>query len=157
MKILIALIFAAFLSSAFAQPYQLSPNAPQDKPLPATLEQRQRLDAAIQPLMKQARASYPDAKRRFLAGLPQGETFFVTANLRDQSSVTEQVFVAVQRIDGNTISGTIASNVLLVKGYKAGDVYSLPEGEIIDWLISKPDGTEEGNLVGKFLDTYHPQ
>jgi len=155
MKNLIALIFAVFSSLAFAQPYQLSPSAPQDKPLPATLAQKQKLDAAIQPLVKQARASYPDAKRRFLAGLPQGEAFFVTASLNDQSGLTERVFIAVQRVEGNTISGKVASDILLVKGYKAGDAYSLPEAEIIDWLISKPDGSEEGNLVGKFLDTYH--
>jgi hypothetical protein len=23
-------------------------------------------------------------------------------------------------------------------------------------MISRPDGTEEGNVVGKFLDTYRP-
>ena len=28
--------------------------------------------------------------------------------------------------------------------------------EVLDWTISKPDGTEEGNFVGKFLDTYRP-
>lgn len=27
------------------------------------------------------------------------------------------------------------------------------EKDIIDWLISKPDRSEEGNFVGKFLDT----
>jgi hypothetical protein len=26
------------------------------------------------------------------------------------------------------------------------------EPVLIDWLITKPDGSEEGNVVGKFLD-----
>jgi hypothetical protein len=30
------------------------------------------------------------------------------------------------------------------------------EAELLDWLITKPDGSEEGNVVGKFLDTYRP-
>ena len=41
-------------------------------------------------------------------------------------------------------------------GYGMGQFYSLPESQLIDWMIAKPDGTEEGNEVGKFLDTYHP-
>jgi len=43
-----------------------------------------------------------------------------------------------------------------VTGYKHGDTYSFPEADLLDWTISKPDGTEEGNFVGKFLDTYQP-
>jgi hypothetical protein len=27
------------------------------------------------------------------------------------------------------------------------------EPVLIDWLITKPDGSEGGNVVGKFLDT----
>jgi hypothetical protein len=37
-----------------------------------------------------------------------------------------------------------------------GDRYATAETELLDWLITKPDGTEEGNVVGKFLDTYQP-
>jgi hypothetical protein len=32
--------------------------------------------------------------------------------------------------------------------------YAFAETEVMDWLISHPDGSEEGNFVGKFLDTY---
>lgn len=31
---------------------------------------------------------------------------------------------------------------------------SFAESMLIDWTISKPDGTEEGNYIGKFLDDY---
>jgi hypothetical protein len=40
-----------------------------------------------------------------------------------------------------------------VKGYKHGDEYKFPESEVLDWTISKPDGTEEGNFIGKFFDS----
>jgi hypothetical protein len=156
MKSVMAFIFVMISWPVFAQPYLLSPNAPKDSPQPVTTEQRQRFEAAIQPLVKEARASYPDAKRRFLAGLPAGETFFVTTNLHDPEGRFERVFVRVQSIKGQTISGTVASDILLVRGFKSGDAYRLSEAEVDDWLISKPDGTEEGNLVGKFLDTYRP-
>ena len=34
-----------------------------------------------------------------------------------------------------------------------------PESELVDWVITHPDGIEEGNVVGKFLDEWqktHP-
>jgi hypothetical protein len=55
-----------------------------------------------------ALATYADAKRRYLAGLPEGETFFVTTVLRDGDGRFEQVFVLVDHIEGGriTIQGT---------------------------------------------------
>ena len=52
--------------------------------------------------------------------------------------------------------GRIDSDVRAVSGYKAGDSYTLPEKDLIDWVIVRPDGSEEGNVVGKFLDTWRP-
>ena len=55
-----------------------------------------------------------------------------------------------------TVSGVISTAIYAVAGYRNGQPYSFPESELVDWLISKPDGSEEGNVVGKFLDTYQP-
>ena len=76
--------------------------------------------------------------------------------LHDARGHTEQVFIRVAKIDGSKITGKISSQVQLVTGYRPGQDYSFPEVELIDWLIAKPDGSEEGNVVGKFLDTYRP-
>jgi hypothetical protein len=38
--------------------------------------------------------------------------------------------------------------------HKNGDPHTFSESEVIDWLISRADGTEEGNVVGKFLDEW---
>ena len=40
-----------------------------------------------------------------------------------------------------------------VREYRAE---TMPEDELIDWTIVHPDGSEEGNVVGKFLDTLRP-
>ena len=64
----------------------------------------------------------------------------------------EQVFVLVDHIEDGVVTGRIFSDVGTVRGYKARDVYRFPEADVVDWLISKPDGSEEGNLVGKFID-----
>jgi hypothetical protein len=107
---------------------------------------------AIAPYVEKARKTYPDAKRRFLEGLPKDHAFFAVTRLKDHSGTVEQVFVAVSGIRDGRIAGRIASEVLGVQGYKYGDPTDFPENELIDWLITRPDGSEEGNFVGKFLE-----
>jgi uncharacterized protein YegJ (DUF2314 family) len=136
---------------------QLSPNAPKDRPV----ETAQRciwnaMEAAMQPYIAQARATWPQAKQRYLAGLPARSTFFVTALIVDDSDRREQVFIAVDSIQAGKISGKIWNRVDIVHGYRLGDRYTFPESDLRDWLITKPDGSEEGNYVGKFLDGYEP-
>ena len=59
---------------------------------------------------------------------------------------------AVARIEDGTIEGRIWSPVQLVEGYIYGAEHSVSEEEIVDWVITKPDGEEEGNLIGKYID-----
>jgi len=133
----------------------LSPNAPKDQPVHASgAERAAELDRAIAPYIEEGRKTYPDAKRRYLAGLPPKHSFFVITELHSKGA-KESVFIAVTSIKGDQISGTIASDILNVTGYKAGDPYQLSESDLIDWMISRPDGSEEGNVVGKFLDEWN--
>lgn len=132
-----------------------SSGAPKDQPGEARgNKEAEEYAAAIAPYVAKARATYPDAKRRYLAGLPARHQFFAVTQLKDNAGTTEQVFVAVMGITGDRISGRIASDILGVKGFKSGDPHSFPETGLVDWLITRPDGTEEGNVVGKFLDEW---
>jgi uncharacterized protein YegJ (DUF2314 family) len=153
--------FLVVLSPALALSQQttpeLAPNAPKDHPV----ETAQRcvwnaMERAMQPYIAQARASWPQARQRYLAGLPARQTFFVTALLIDDADRREQVFIAVDTIAAGKISGRIWNRVNIVRGYRLGERYSFPEADLRDWMIAKPDGTEEGNFVGKFLDAYAP-
>jgi hypothetical protein len=122
----------------------------------SSADARAEIERAIAPYQEEARTSYPDAKRRFLAGLPAGYSFSVTTKLKSPRGF-EVVFVKVTGITDDKITGTIASKVRSVAEYKAGDPYTFAESEMIDWVILHPDGTEEGNVVGKFLDTWKSQ
>ena len=134
----------------------LAPNAPTDQPQPVKSEEARKFEEAIKPYVEKARKTYPDAKRRFLAGLPSGQVFFLTATLHDSAGRWEQVFIEVKEINDGKVKGLIANDIGTVSGYALGDSYTFPESELLDWTISKPDGIEEGNFVGKFLDTYKP-
>jgi hypothetical protein len=135
-------------------PVALAPNAPKDQPVSAMGAKVDEIKAAMAPHIEEARRTYPDAKRRYLAGLPQGHVFFVVATLRDPDGAEEQVFVGVSGIQDGKVSGRISSDILGLRSYKRGDAYVVPEAELIDWVISRPDGSEEGNFVGKFLDDW---
>jgi len=129
-------------------------NAPKDEPVEiSSAEAGAEFDRAMAPYSARGRASYPDAKRRFLAGLPPGDAFAVITNLHSPRAF-EMVFIGVTSIEGDQIHGLITSDIRTVAGYKEGDRYTLSERDVIDWVILHPDGVEEGNLVGKFLDEW---
>jgi uncharacterized protein YegJ (DUF2314 family) len=149
--LLLAITVVLGTSSVLAAEPRLAPNAPQDKPKRAEVS---KMEQAIAPYVEQARKSWPEAKKRYLAGLPKGEIFFTTVKLAEGDRV-EQCFVRVTRVQAGKITGTIASDLLSLKKLHNGDVVTFNETELVDWMIAKPDGTEEGNVVGKFLDTWN--
>ena len=123
-----------------------------DQPVGGTgAAHRQEVEDAIAPYVQKARSTYPDAKRRFLSGLPEGAQFFTTIWLRDDAGRMEAVFVEVTKIDGGQVAGTITSDVTTVREYHWGQAHSFPETEVVDWTIANADGTQEGNIVGRFL------
>ena len=148
--------------SARAQrPVELAPNAPADRPVSATLRcQLAALKRDIAPLSTAARASFPDARARFERGLPPRHSFFVSTWLHDSAGRQELVFVAVDSITGAReaaqIAGHIWSPVQLVRGYHYRQPYTFAVTDLVDWMIARPDGSEEGNEVGKFMDRYVP-
>ena len=134
----------------------LSDDAPVDKPVSLTnQEQLEAFYKALEPYTKEALQTYPQAKERYLNGLPKGENFFLTTRLHDEQGRVEQVFILVESIKGSMVSGVISNEIRTVSGFQNGQRYEFPESEIYDWLIAKPDGSEEGNYVGKYLDTLH--
>jgi hypothetical protein len=66
------------------------------------------------------------------------------------------VFLAVDSLARDSIFGRIWNQIGVVRGYRLRDRLAIREAALLDWLITKADGSEEGNVVGKFLDTYHP-
>jgi hypothetical protein len=107
----------------------------------------------MQPLTIRAQASLPDAIRRFAAGLAPNHYFSVTIRLYDRTGREENVFVGVQGLRGDTLVGHLNSEIRVVTGFQRGmRVLVLPDA-VLDWTILRPDGSEEGNLIGKWIDS----
>lgn len=155
--VIIAVLLLTSAPNVCAQEAKLSSDAPKDKPVRVKGQSAlDKLEAAIAPYVKKARATLPQAKKRYLKGLNPGEIFYVTTKISEggvENTRVEQIFVRVKSWNGTKISGTIESH-LKMKSRKFGDKIWVDEKDVYDWLIAKPDGTEEGNVVGKFLDTY---
>jgi hypothetical protein len=132
------------------------PAVPRDRQVGMSREAAAEYDAVIAPFVEEARRTYPEARKRYLAGLPPRHQFFVTTRLRDASNRHEQVFIKVTAVSQGMIEGTIANDIVIIDGYQRGQRHRFPESELMDWLIQMPDGSEDGNLVGRFLDYYRP-
>jgi Uncharacterized protein conserved in bacteria (DUF2314) len=145
----ISLLTCSVAHSQLKDPY-LDKSAPSDKVV--SFSQEPVVDKDLKLAMEQARSTYPDARRRYLAGLPPKYSFFVTVDLRDDQGLRERVFLAVDEISDGKVHGRIWNEITLVKGYTYKQSLVVPEDAVLDWLISHPDGTEEGNLIGKYLE-----
>lgn len=60
-------------------------------------------------------------------------------------------------IADGAVDGRIWNDPRLIPGYKKRDRIRVKEVDLIDWTLSKPDGSEEGNVVGKFIESYKPK
>jgi len=113
------------------------------------------LERAMQPRFAEARRTFPAARSRFAAGLLANHIFSVTTRLRDSTGLREQVFVIVDSLHADTAYGRIASEIEGVTGYRRGQAQVVPMSEVLDWTIVRPNGSEEGNFIGKYLDSLH--
>ncbi len=121
--------------------------------VPASKATLDAYNEAVAPYTAKGRATYPAAKARFLKGLPTGSRFIVRKRLTQKPNKVEEVFVVVTAIQGNDVHGVL-DRVDILTNYHGGQRITFPESDIEDWLIQHPDGTQEGNVVGKFLNQH---
>ncbi len=107
-----------------------------------------------QPYVEEAKRTYPQARARFQSGLPAGYRFLVTIDL-NENNIKENAFMDVRKISDGKVTAVLATELIKLKSYLHGKLYVFPESEVVDWTILSPDGKEEGNFVGKFLDEYY--
>jgi hypothetical protein len=124
---------------------------PQDKPREWGRDFAERMR---QPYIEEAKRTYPQARARFQSGLPAGHRFFVTIDIHE-NNIHENAFMAVRKILDGKVTAVLATKLIKVKSYQYGKLYVFPESEVFDWTITSPDGKEEGNFVGRFLDEYY--
>ena len=152
--VLSALGGACEASLAQAPPsVNVAPAAPGDRPFRVgDAQSLADFHAFLEPCRVRARAEWPGIRRRFLQGLPAQRSLFIVTRLRDARARTEQVFIVVDSLRARHIVGRIWSDINTVEGYRHRQPLVLPDSLIVDWMIAHPDGSEEGNRMGKIID-----
>ena len=131
----------------------LAANAPSDQPIALSdITSAEKLYAAMAPCSRKAMSAFGAVRERYRRGLPPKQSLFVVTRLEDTEHHRETVFVVADSMKKSRVFGRIWSPIQLVRGYRLGQPISLEERDLIDWMISRPDGSEEGNLLGKFVD-----
>lgn len=130
--------------------YMSDYKGPQDTPKKWGSE----IEKLRQPYIEEAKKTYLSAKDRFQIGLPAGYSFFVTVDFQD-NDIHENAFMAVRKISDGKITAVLSTKLIKVKSHRYGEELTFPESKVLDWTITSPDGKEEGNFIGKFLDKYY--
>lgn len=119
---------------------------------PAGIRQKiARADSALAEPLQQARRTLSTARKRYAAGLPGGAKCLVM--VRVQASDTS--FREVQARVIGWRNGAVQALISAAPTASIAELrpVSFPEAAVLDWTILAANGREEGNFVGKYLDT----
>ncbi|SNR50445.1 hypothetical protein [Hymenobacter mucosus] len=148
MRYSLPLLLAATLSGA-----ALAPQSQSSAALSALVLQLAQPRKALPDLpVKEARRTLSQARQRYQRGLPAGTNLYLTARVLNEVAAPEPVLVAVDTWQGNHISGRIVRTTADGRATTATDPVDFDEPAVLDWLVLRPDGAEEGNYLGKFLE-----
>ena len=110
-----------------------------------------REETALADPVREALRTLPQAKKKFLAGLPDGDQFLLSVRVAASDTSFRQASARVLGWRGNTVQA------LLLPADSATPAeptpVSFPETAVVDWTLLRASGREEGNYVGRYTDT----
>lgn len=99
-----------------------------------------------------AKANLPKLKKLFNSEkMEDGYTLLLKAPFEEDDGGTEWMWVEVTNWKTNQITGLLQNEPYHVKGLKAGSVVTVAQEDIFDFILYKPDGTQEGNETEKLI------
>jgi uncharacterized protein YegJ (DUF2314 family) len=91
-------------------------------------------------------------KPRYTSAPPLSETLQVKAPFKTSDGGTEWMWVEVVRWQGATIHGVLRNDPFDVPSLKSGSRVDVEESTIFDYILTRPDGSREGNETGPLLE-----
>lgn len=142
---LLAKLIALVASMGAAVLYLVTPVTPVEDLLINIPESDQRMQSAI----NDARQTLPE----FLAAMTGGAKYCAVKAPITDSNGTEHFWLTVVKHENRTFTGRIDNRPETVRCVSEGQLYSLPEGDISDWIYIK-DGVAVGNRTLRVLLDY---
>ncbi len=100
-----------------------------------------------------ARGRLPELKQSFNEGLEPGYTILVKVPFETEDGSNEWMWVEVIKWTDNEMEGILQNDPYEVSYVKAGALVKINEPDIFDYILSKPDGSYEGNVTGEVLES----
>ncbi len=110
-------------------------------------------DADLASPLREAYRSLPQVRKRYPDELPEGSVLYVTVRI----PLNDTAFRMVQARVFGWREGRVQALVPTAATPRAPEdeltPLSFPETAVLDWTIRHTDGREEGNFVGRYLET----
>ncbi len=103
--------------------------------------------------VREALRTLPQAKKKFLAGLPTGDQFLLSVRVIAGDTSFRQVSARVLGWHGSTVQALLLPGAADSAGPGEPVPVSFPEAAVVDWTLLRASGREEGNYVGRYADT----
>lgn len=104
-----------------------------------------------------ARGHLPELRSSFNTGLPPGDYVLLKAPFKTDDGGKEWMWVEVTRWNGDAIRGLLRNDPDKVSSLHAGQVVTVKESEIFDYIVRHADGSSEGNSTGAILEEEESQ
>ena len=109
-------------------------------------------ETALANPVREALRTLPQAKKKFLAGLPIGDQFLLSVRVIATDTSFRQASARVLGWHGNTVQALLLPPADAAPKTEPTPV-SFPETAVVDWTLLRASGREEGNYVGRYIDT----
>ncbi|SFQ75779.1 hypothetical protein [Hymenobacter arizonensis] len=103
--------------------------------------------------IREAQRTLPQAKKRFLAGLAHGDQFLLVVRVMATDTSFRQASARVLGWHGNRVQALLLPEAAGSASSAEPVPVSFPETAVVDWTLRRASGREEGNYVGRYLDT----
>ena len=103
--------------------------------------------------VREALRTLPQAKKKFLAGLPAGDQFLLSVRVAASDTSFRQASARVLGWRGNTVQALLLPEAADSATPAEPMPVSFPETAVVDWTLLRASGREEGNYVGRYTDT----
>jgi hypothetical protein len=112
-------------------------------------------ETALANPVREALRTLPQAKKRFLAGLPEGDQFLLSVRVAASDTSFRQASARVLGWRGNTVQALLLPEAADSATPAEPTPVSFPETAVVDWTLLRASGREEGNYVGRYTETAH--
>jgi len=103
---------------------------------------------------ERAMAEMPEVKQRFGGGLRPGEVLFMKYGFGTPDGDREFMWFAVTGWSGPMVAGQLANEPRQIPTLRLGQEVSIPEGDVFDWMVQRPDGSHDGGYTSDVAMRY---